>query len=54
MFDMAGYTTSEEPATGWVNTTLGYEMSMYGVLENVTVEQVMNVQGGYLCYEFEY
>ncbi|KAF8853844.1 hypothetical protein BDZ45DRAFT_657373 [Acephala macrosclerotiorum] len=54
MYDMAGYTTSEEPATGWVNTTLSYVMSMYDIIPNVTVEQVMNVQGGYLCYEFEY
>lgn len=58
LWAMAGNTVNEtanvEPATGWVNATLAYELSMYDIIPNVTIESVMNIQGGYLCYEYDY
>jgi tyrosinase len=43
-----------EPATGWGTASLDYELSTYGMLPNVTIATVMNVQGGYLCCEYDY
>ncbi|KAI9055630.1 hypothetical protein LZ554_000574 [Drepanopeziza brunnea f. sp. 'monogermtubi'] len=54
MYNISGYTTVTEPEGGWEEMTLDYEMSMFGVGESVRIEEVMNIQGGYLCYAFEY
>ncbi|EKD21315.1 uncharacterized protein L3040_000650 [Drepanopeziza brunnea f. sp. 'multigermtubi'] len=54
MFAISGNTTVTEPADGWEEMTLDYELSMFGVGESVRMEEVMNIQGGYLCYAFEY
>jgi tyrosinase len=54
LYGMGGNTTTSEPATGWVTTTLDYVLSSYGIIPNVTIDKVMNIQGGYLCYEYEY
>jgi tyrosinase len=51
---ISGYTTINEPVTGWRNLTLDSTLNMYGIVENATVGDVTNIQGGYLCYEFEY
>ncbi|KAH8648988.1 hypothetical protein BGZ60DRAFT_509291 [Tricladium varicosporioides] len=51
---VAGSTTINEPAAGWEAMTLDYEMNMYGIVNNVTIGDVTNIQGGYLCYAFEY
>lgn len=47
-------TLNVEPATGWTNATLDYVLSSYGLLPNTTIETVMNIQGGYLCYRYDY
>lgn len=54
--EMTGHTTQAiyAPATEWVDTTLDYELFSYGFVPNVTIADVMNVQGGYLCYEYDY
>ena len=41
-----GNTTVTEPSTGWVAYTMDTEMSMYGVVDNVPVGDVLNIQGG--------
>jgi tyrosinase len=51
---VSGNTTITESADGWKAMTLDYEMNMYGIVDNVTIGDVTNIQGGYLCYEFEY
>jgi len=33
---------------------LDTEMEMYVFSDNTSVGDVMNIQGGFLCYEFEY
>lgn len=33
-------------------TTLGHVLTMFGMMPNVTVADVMDVQGGLLCYEY--
>jgi len=33
-------------------TTLGHVLTSYEAIPNVTVSDVMDVQGGYLCYEY--
>ncbi|PBP27391.1 tyrosinase [Diplocarpon rosae] len=54
IFAISGNTTVTEPSTGWEKLTLDYELSMSGAYENVRLEEVMNAQGGYLCYTYEY
>ncbi|KAF4416224.1 hypothetical protein F53441_14557 [Fusarium austroafricanum] len=34
--------------------TLDYVMTTYGIRPNVTVRDVMDIQGGYLCYKYDY
>ncbi|KAL7269177.1 hypothetical protein RUND412_008168 [Rhizina undulata] len=50
--DIAGYTTLYEPATGWVNTTLYFEIDVFGIVPNATVGDIMDVRGSLLCYEY--
>jgi len=54
MFVVSGNTTVTEPATGWVSLTLDHEIDIYGVVDNVAVGDVMNIQDRFLCFEFEY
>ncbi|RDW89637.1 hypothetical protein BP6252_01669 [Coleophoma cylindrospora] len=54
LYLVGGNTTVTEPSSGWETMTLEYEMNMFGIADNVTIATVSNIQGGYLCYEFEY
>ena len=54
MYAISGNTTVTEPASGWQALTLDYELNMFGAAENAKMEDVMNIQGGFLCYAFEY
>jgi tyrosinase len=54
MFAIEGNTTVTEPPSGWETMTIDYEMDMYDIVPNVTIRDVVNIQGGYLCYEYEY
>lgn len=54
LYQIQGYTTQTEPSTGWVNTTLETPLSSWGVLPDVVVNDVMDLQGGYLCWEYDY
>ncbi|KAH8647224.1 hypothetical protein BX600DRAFT_484524 [Xylariales sp. PMI_506] len=42
------------PAGGWPNTTLDYVLNVYDILPDVEIREVMNAQGGLLCYEYDY
>ncbi|KAF4819272.1 N-acetyl-6-hydroxytryptophan oxidase ivoB [Colletotrichum siamense] len=42
------------PTGGWPNATLDYPLWMADILPNVTISEVMNVQGGLLCYDYDY
>ncbi|OJJ45991.1 hypothetical protein ASPZODRAFT_67720 [Penicilliopsis zonata CBS 506.65] len=57
LYQIGGWVVNEtanpEPAHGWGETTLGYVLSSYDMLPNVTVEEVMNPMNGYLCYDYE-
>lgn len=48
----AGYETQGEPATGYVETSENTVLSVYGILPNVTVGDVLYTKGGYLCYVY--
>jgi tyrosinase len=50
--DIAGYTTQDEPATGWVNATLDDELNMYGIIPNAKIRDVMDIGGDLLCMEY--
>lgn len=54
MFSIGGNTTVTEPPGGFVKMTIDYEMNMYDIVPNVTISDVVNIQGGYLCYDYEY
>lgn len=54
LFLVAGNTTVTEPTDGCIAMTLDYEMNMFGIVPNVTIRDVANIQAGYLCYEYEY
>ncbi|RDI82366.1 hypothetical protein Vi05172_g7687 [Venturia inaequalis] len=54
MFAMGGNTTVTEPPGGFVEMTIDYEMNMFDIVPNVTIADVVNIQGGYLCYDYEY
>ncbi|KAK0453056.1 Di-copper centre-containing protein [Armillaria borealis] len=46
----AGNETQAEPATGYVPTSEATNLYMYDILPNITVGDVLDTQGGYLCY----
>lgn len=54
MFAMGGNTTVTESPGGFVEMTIDYEMNMFDIVPNVTIADVVNIQGGYLCYDYEY
>ncbi|KAF5603905.1 monophenol monooxygenase [Fusarium subglutinans] len=39
---------------GTEELTLDYVMTTYGIRPNVTIKEVMNVEGGFLCYKYDY
>jgi len=43
-----------DPAAGdnGALTTLNHQLSSLGIIPSVTVKDVMDIQGGYLCYEY--
>ncbi|KAL2072897.1 hypothetical protein VTL71DRAFT_12240 [Oculimacula yallundae] len=42
-----------DPAAGdkGVNTTLSHILSSFGIIPDTTVKEIMDIQGGYLCYD---
>jgi tyrosinase len=55
LYQISGYTTQKPlPSGGYEEVTLDYVMSSWGVLPDVTVYDVMDAEGGYLCYEYDY
>lgn len=53
-YQLSGYTTESEPSTGWINITLDYNLTSYEIIPDATIEQVMDTEGGYLCYTYDY
>ncbi|GCB27455.1 tyrosinase [Aspergillus awamori] len=57
LYDISGptlnHTANVEPAGGWQNATLHYELSSFNIMPNITIAEVMNTQGGYLCYGYD-
>ncbi|KAJ5632962.1 tyrosinase [Penicillium lividum] len=57
LYDISGptlnHTANIEPAGGWQNATLHYELSSFSIMANTTIGKVMNPQGGYLCYGYD-
>ncbi|EUC28442.1 hypothetical protein COCCADRAFT_109170, partial [Bipolaris zeicola 26-R-13] len=50
-----GGPSSQGPCEGGCQeTTLDYVMTTYEIRPNVTVGDVMDIQGGYLCYKYDY
>lgn len=47
-----GYETQREPDTGYVETNAGTVLYFYDVLPNVTVADVSDTKGGFLCYTY--
>ncbi|KAF8243417.1 Di-copper centre-containing protein [Wilcoxina mikolae CBS 423.85] len=53
LHDISGYTTQDEPATGWVEATLDTELNMLGIIPNATVRDIIDNRGDLLCVEYE-
>ncbi len=53
-YAIGGYTTQTEPSTGWVDTTLSYTLSSMGLAESVPINDVMDTEGSFLCYRYDY
>ncbi|KAG7441565.1 Di-copper centre-containing protein, partial [Guyanagaster necrorhizus] len=47
-----GYETQREPATGYVETNRNTVLYLFDVLPNATVADVLDTEGGYLCYTY--
>ncbi|KAF7893779.1 hypothetical protein EAF00_007293 [Botryotinia globosa] len=63
MFDISGNSLDETylaeqgdvaPAAGWPQTTLEYTHTTADIFPDVQIYDVVNIQGGYLCYEHDY
>lgn len=62
LYDMSGNSVNltlasniaNEPVGGWPNTTLTYEIDVADILPSVDIATVMNIQGGCLCYQYDY
>ena len=54
LYQISGYTTESEPATGWEEVTLNYTLTSYQIIDYTTINNVMDTEGGYLCYEYDY
>ncbi|CAN8100041.1 unnamed protein product [Discula destructiva] len=63
MMDMSGNTLNETflevngvtlPSSVARNTTLNYTLTVEDILPDIQIWEVMNAQGGYLCYEYDY
>ena len=63
MFDMSGsawnftYIAEEGavlPSDLNPNTTLDYVLTVADILPDIKIEKVMNIQGGELCYQYDY
>lgn len=52
-FDIAGYTTSFKPPTGWVNATLDDVLHTFGIVPNVTIRQTLDTRNAPLCFVYE-
>lgn len=61
MYDMSGSVFNETylevegiTAPAASTTTLDYVLNVADILDDVTIEDVMNAQNGLLCYEYDY
>jgi tyrosinase len=45
-------TPNPQSGDGGPTLTLGHIMSSLGIIPNATVADVMDIKGGYLCYEY--
>ncbi|KAI9930692.1 hypothetical protein ASPWEDRAFT_171316 [Aspergillus wentii DTO 134E9] len=54
LYQVNGHTTESEPEGGWVETTLNYTLTSYEIIPDTTIYHVMDTEGGYLCYTYDY
>lgn len=50
--EMVAVTPDPQVGDGGKNITLNHVMSSLGIIPDATVADVMDIQGGYLCYEY--
>ncbi|KAI5805056.1 hypothetical protein EDC01DRAFT_610472, partial [Geopyxis carbonaria] len=50
--EISGFTTTTEPAGGWVPARLEDEMNMHGIVPSARIGEIMDTRSGPLCYEY--
>ena len=50
--DMIAITPNPEAGDGGGNITLNHVLSSIGIIPDVTIAEIMDTKGGYLCYEY--
>lgn len=50
--DLAGMTTSRKPETGWVLATLDDTLTVHGLVRDMKIWEVMDIQSELLCYDY--
>lgn len=50
--EMLAVTPDPQAGDGGKNITLNHVLSSLGIIPDATVQDVMDIQGGYLCYEY--
>lgn len=49
---IAGMTTSRKPATGWVLATLNDTLTLHGLVRDMKISELMDIQSEVLCYDY--
>jgi tyrosinase len=50
--EMKAVTPSPQDGDGGPETTLNHVLGSVGIIPNTTIAEIMDIQGGYLCYEY--
>ncbi|KAI5803525.1 hypothetical protein DFH27DRAFT_524926 [Peziza echinospora] len=50
--DIAGMTTTRKPESGWVKASLNDTLTSYGLVPDLKIGEIMDIEGDKLCYDY--